>query len=549
MILNKEIILILLTVIFIQSIIPAVAEDDVVWDNEVTFTFSWSSPRFPNGDYVIRLTDFNGEGVVSFDILKNDVIVDSGILSKGAIWNYNDEVKLQAIDITNKNILSSLGIWPSNPKAEVKMWRGEPTLKDEARISLGIGTENPYDLDSDIIVNITLENDGDFTARDVTFDIEIDNLTLKNDDYKLSYTYFGGIEGDAIKIEEIKLRFPVYPKKNSYPFNVNASWSDSDGTVHTVQRSATIKIKDPIEIRKNIVDEIGIGKNVYVSVRVSNVQSRKVHVVLNDTIPDNFKLVEGNKNLSWDFYLPAGEFKVFEYTLLSEIPGKFNVPAAYASWNLWGEYISTASNTPDIDVHGPYIYVTKTLNSETTTTLSVRKKDLIDVNVKMENIGDLPVKVLITDSLPKSAMLIGDEEVLTHNEFIHPGESAQFNYTMQIVWDTISETQLPEPKIQLSMPALIEDDFSGYENAYTIAQMPALSTKYIAQADDGFVPSTKKDDTKVTGSVEGEEIQDMTGSKELDHIKDVIMPGFEGVLALIIIALVVVFFQRKEHEE
>ena len=547
MVLKKDIVLILLTVLFIQSVTPALAEDDVVWDDKVTFTFSWSSNRFPVGEYVISLTDFNGEGLVGFSILKDDVIVDQVILSKGSTWNYNDEVKLQAVDVTNKNIFPSFGFWPSNPKAEVEMWRGEPTLKDEALLSLGIGTKSPYELDSDIIVNITLENDGDFTARDVKFDIDIDDLTPKNDDYKLSYSYLGGIEGDAKKYEEIKLRFPTYPKKSSYPFTVNASWSDSTGTVHTVQRTATIRIKTPIQIRKNIVDEIGIGKNVYVSVRVSNVQSRKVHVVLNDTIPNNFKLVEGNENISWEFDLPAGEYRVFEYTLLPEIPGKLKMPAASAKWKLWGEYVTTTSNTPNIDVHGPYIYVTKTLNSKTDTTLNVQKKDLIDVNVIMENIGDLPVNVKIIDSLPKSAILIEDEEVLTHNEIVQPGETTQFNYTIQIVWDTISGTQLPEPKIQLSMPMLLEDDFSGYENAYTIAQMPALSAKYVTQADDGFVPSPQKDDTKITDSAEDEEIQNVTMSKELDHIKSVLMPGFEGIFA--IIALSIVFFLRKKHEE
>lgn len=544
MVLKKEIVLILLTALFIQSAVPALAEDDIVWDDEVTFTFSWSSPKFPVGEYVIKLSDFSGEGLVVLDILKDDALVQSAMLSKGSIWNYNDELKLQAIDVTNKNILPSFGLWPSNPKAEVKMWRGEPTKKDEALLSLDIGTEGTYELDSGIIINITLENDGDFTARDVKFDIDIDDLTLK-DDYKLSYN-FGSIEGDVEKIKEIELRFPQYPKKNSYPLTVNASWIDSTGTVNTVQRTTTIKIKNPIIIRKNIVDEIGIGKNVYVSVSVRSVQSRKVHVVLNDTIPNNFKLIEGNENLSWEFDLPAEDYKVFEYTLLPEIPGKLKMPAASASWNLWGEYISTASNTPNIDVHGPYIYVTKTLNSETTTTLNVQKKELINVNVKMENIGDLPVNVTITDSLPKSAILVEEEDVLTHSEIIHPSESIQFNYTMQIVWDTISETKLPEPKIQLSMPVMIEDDFSGYENAYTIAQMPALSAKYVTQTYDGFVPSTRKDDTKITDSVDDDEIKNVTASKELDHIKEVIMPGFEGIF--VIIALVVVFFLRKEHE-
>ena len=545
MVLKKKIVIILLTILFIQSIIPALAEDEVTWDDEVTFTFSWSSTRFPNGDYVIELTDFNGEGLVGFSILKDDVIVDQVILSKGAIWNYNDEVKLQAVDVTNKNILPSFGLWPSNPKAEVKMWTGE--AKDEALLLLTIETESPYELDSDIIVEITLENDGELTARDVAFDIEIDDLTLINDDYKLSYSHFGGIEGETNKVKEIKLNFPSYPKKSSYPFTVNASWSDSGGITHTVKKTTTIDIEDPIEIRKNIVDEIGIGNYVYVSVRVTNVQSRKVHVVLNDTIPDNFKLIEGNENFSWEFDLPAEEYRVFEYTLLPQIPGKLKMPAAYASWKFWGEYVTTKSNTPEIDVHGPYIYVTKTLNSVTATTLSVQRKELIDVNVKTENIGDLPVNVTITDSLPKSAILIEDEEILTHNNIIQPGETIQFNYTMQIVWDTISGTQVPEPEIKLSMPILIADDFSGYENAYTIAQMPALDAKSITPKDDGFVPSPKRDDTKVPDSVEDEEIQNVTTSKELDHIKNVIMPGFEGVF--VIIALVVVFFLRKKHEE
>ena len=545
MVLNKEIVLILLTALFLQSIIPALAEDDITWDDEVTFTFSWSSPKFPVGEYVISLTDFNGEGLVSFDILKDDIIVDQVILSKGAIWNYNDEVKLQAVDVTNKNIFSSFGFWPSNPKAEVKMWTGEPTLKDEAILSLSIGTESPYELDSDIELNVTLENDGDFTARDVKFNIDIDDLTLKNDDYKLSYDYLGGIEGDAKKIEEIKLRFPPHPKKNSYPFNVNASWSDSKGTVYTVQRSATIKIKDPIEIHKNIVDEISIGKNVYVSIRVTNVQTRKVHVVLNDSIPDNFKFVEGNENLSWEFDLPASEYRVFEYTLLPEIPGKLKMPAASATWNMWGDETRTVSNKPDIDVHGPYIYVTKTLNSEITTTLKVQKKDLIDVNVKMENIGDLPVNVTIIDVVPKSAVLIEDDSVLTHNQIIQPGEFTQFNYTIRIVWESISNVQLPEPIIQLSMPLLLED-MRGYENAYTIADMPALRAKHVTELA-GDIPSTKVDE-KVTVPSEDEEMQnDVTQSEQLDHVKEVIMPGFEGVFA--IIAVVIGFFLRREHEE
>lgn len=543
MVLNKEIVLILLTALFLQSIIPALAEDDITWDDEVTFTFSWSSPKFPVGEYVISLTDFNGEGLVSFDILKDDIIVDQVILSKGAIWNYNDEVKLQAVDVTNKNIFSSFGFWPSNPKAEVKMWRGEPTKIDEALLSLEIGTESPYELDSDIIINITLENDGDFTARDVAFDIDIDDLTLKNDDYKLSYSHIGSIEGDATKIKEIKLRFPVYPKKNSYPFSVNASWSDSNGTVYTVQRSATIKIKDPIEIRKNIVDEIGIGKNVYVSIRVTNVQTRKVHVVLNDSIPANFKFVEGNENLSWEFDLPANEYRVFEYALLPEIPGKLKMPAASATWNMWGDETRTVSNEPDIDVHGPYIYVTKTLNSEITTTLKVQKKDLIDVNVKMENIGDLPVNVTITDVVPKSAVLIEDDSVLTYNQIIQPGEFAQFNYTIRIVWESISDVQLPEPIIQLSMPLLLED-MRGYENAYSIADMPALRAKYVTELTGDFTPSPKVDE-KVTVPVEDEKTQnDVTQSEQLDHVKEVIMPGFEGVFA--IIAVVIGFFLRRE---
>ena len=543
---RKKIVLILIITLFIQSVIPAVAEDEVEWEDKVTFTFSWSSPQFPVGKYVIKLSDFSGEGLVALDILKDDVVVNRAILSEGTIWNYNDEVKLQAIDVTNKNVLPPFGLWPSNPKAEVEMWRGEITQDDEAFLSLYIYTESPYELDSDIELNVTMENDGDLAARDITFDIDIDDLTLKNDDYKLSYNYLG-IDGDAEKIEEIKLRFPTYPKKNSYPLSVNASWSDSNGIVHTVQRSATIKIKDPIKIRKNMVDEIGIGKNVYVSISVTNVQSRNIHVVLNDSIPANFKFIEGNENLSWEFDLPAGEFRVFEYTLLPEIPGKVKMPAASATWNMWGDSINTNSNTPSIDVHGPYIYVTKTLNSEkASATVNVQKNDLIDVTVEMENIGDMPVNVTITDVLPKSTLLVEDSGVLEYNDIIQPGESTQFNYSMRIVWESISDVQVPEPTIHLSVPLLLEEEgIRGYENAYTIADMPTLRAKYITGLADGFVPSSKKSDNTRTVLVEDEEMltQNKTQSKELDHIKEVIMPGFEGIFA--IIAIVMGFFLRK----
>ena len=552
MVLKKYTIIILLIVLFVQSIIPALAaEEDIVWEDDVTFTFSWSAREFPKSGFVIRLSDFNGEGWVGLDILKDGKIVDRAILSSGSAWNYDDKIKLQAIDVTNKNVLPHFGLWPSNPKAEIKIWTGETAIEDEAKLSIGMSTDSKYKLDSDIKLNVSLKNTGELTANNVKFVINIGDLKLKNNDYKLAYNYLGNIEEDSSKGEEIILKFPLYPEKNSYPISVNARWSDSNGTIHTIQRSITVKIANPITIRKNIgVDEIGIGDKVYVSVIASNIQNRNVHVVLTDTIPGNLEFVEGNENLTWEFDLTPGEYRVFEYTLLPNIPGKLKMPAASVTWNLWGDEIRTNSNTPSITIHGPYIYVTKTLNSKkASTTLNVQKNDLIDVNVKMENIGDLPVNVMITDVLPKSAILIedDDEDMLTHNESIKPGESVEFNYTMKVIWESISDVRVPEPTIQLSMPPSLEE-VSGYENAYNIAEMPTVRAKYITELAEGFAPLTTISDVKVTAPIEDEDIQsemkNETQSEELDRIKDVIMPGFEGVFAVLM--FLVVFYLKRE---
>lgn len=546
---KKYTIIILLIVLFIQSITPALAaEEEVVWEDDVTFTFSWSSREFPKSGYIIRVSDFDGEGLVGLEILKDGTIVDRPILSNGTYWNYDDKIKLQGFEITNKNKFPPFGLWPSNPKAEIKIWTGKPIEEDEAILSLGISTANNYKLDSDIKLNVSLKNTGDKTARNVKFVVNIGELRPKNDDYKLSYNYWS-IDGDSTNGEEVILKFPLYPKKSSYPVSVNASWSDSNGTIHTIQKSITINVATPITIRKNIgSDEIGIGDQVYVSVSATNTQSRNVHVVLTDSIPNNFQLIEGDENLTWEFDLPAGDFKVFKYTLLPQIPGKLKIPAASATWNLWGNDIRTNSNTPSITIHGPYIYVTKTLNSEkASTTLNVQKNNLIDVNVKMENIGDLPVEVTITDVLPKYALLIENENVLTHNEHIQPGESVEFNYTMKIIWESISNVQVPEPTIQLSMPSLLED-INGYENAYNIAEMPTMRAKYITELADEFTPSTTKSDTKITDPIENDdnqnEINNETQSEELDHIKEVIMPGFEGIFAVLM--LFIIFYLKRE---
>ena len=110
--------------------------------------------------------------------------------------------------------------------------------------------------------------------------------------------------------------------------------------------------------------------------------------------------------LEWTFDLKPGEKIVTAYPVTLLKPGNFEQGKAYASWVQRGVKYEVESYPHGVEVHGPYIEVTKSVSSsavEFNSTLNL--SSTVDVTVNVKNSGDRQATVLIQDTLPEGATL------------------------------------------------------------------------------------------------------------------------------------------------
>jgi hypothetical protein len=141
--------------------------------------------------------------------------------------------------------------------------------------------------------------------------------------------------------------------KASYNIVVNASWSDEHGARYFIEDLETIKPKLPLEIRKSATGEVMLGKKVYVSLSVENVQTIPRRVSLSDALPVSFTPVNGTvtdneTNLRWEFNLAPRERKVFTYQMNASQAGAHRLPDAHATYIWGGEEYTNSSKTENI---------------------------------------------------------------------------------------------------------------------------------------------------------------------------------------------------------
>ena len=335
------------TLLIITFAFPIVSATE--WDS-ATFTLSMENPVVSKGDYTINVVEFDGYGMVAFNISCNGVFIGNTVLiNNESNWFYmdNERIRFKGINVTDQRILPMCGSVHS-PQAEI-VFATERSPEESESMALSISTDkDEYLIDEQVIVTMQIRNIGGVKVDDIHLNVDTDGLVDQVD----LPSGFGLNEG-TYRSEEIKLRFPATLHNGSYNISVNISWTNAHGTRDFLTESNTISITQPIEVYKSTTNEASQGQTVYTSISVENIQSRPVSVRLDDALPIFFTLVDGtvtdNKaDLNWNFILGPHERKVVSYQMIPKQVGAHRAPKPHVTWNLWGENITNSSDSDNI---------------------------------------------------------------------------------------------------------------------------------------------------------------------------------------------------------
>lgn len=468
---------------------------EVEWEDSTDYTLSWTNPAISKGDYVIKVTDFDWKGDVAVLVTRKGE-TQHGVLSEGenTIFNFSKNttyfqgVKIYAKTVSNFLPLpTNIGTYPCCPATEISVAISKEIAQKKPVLELTLSPNWDGRAGIASIMNLQIKNtgDADFSGGNVT--LNISGLKIADEkelsDYALIYNPAKGtvtrgwstplLANNSYHFNlSIKPPFPPDSNKSTFTITVESYFRDFNGNIYPATSSATVSLNPTVNFKKLISastilgertygsDEnevgylpkvFGIGQVTAVDLYIENIQSYPVKsVTLNDIIMKDFRLrndtvspakdfrLIDNTTLQWVFDLNASERKEFRYEIAAQKTGTFTAPAAIAQWNEWGTTKTASSDQPSTRVYGVFVVISKK-----TYQTRLKLNERLNVTLNLENIGDFPVGINVTDALPKNTTLL--DGTTAYSGFLYPKESFALRYNLSAQYP--GELALPPPQV------------------------------------------------------------------------------------------------------
>lgn len=466
------------------------------WGGSTDYTMSWANPSVSKGNYIIKVLDFDWLGRVTISV-KHGVETQYGVLSQNenTIFDFTKNstafqgVKISAGAISiyervntsagpNATTPVNVGTFPCCPQAGISVAISNEIAQKTPKLDLILSPNWDGREGYTSTMNIQIKNTGDREFSEGNVTINISGLKLAKEqeilDQALTYNPSKGIvtrgwttlfASNSYNIN-LSVKSPVPPNKSTFTIRVESYFRDSNGKVYSAMKSETVKMLDTMKFEKKITTSSILGEKTYgeldkffglghitvVNIYLTNQQSYAVKsVALNDTIMKyfilrdktvdpikNLRLLDNDTKLQWVFDLNASERKEFRYEMSAQRTGAFQIPAAIATWNEWGAVKTQSSDQPTTRVYGVFVIVSKKTDKT-----SHQLNESLNVITTLENIGDFPAGLNVTDILPKNTTFISGET--TYSGFLYPKQSVVLRYNLSA--DYPGELGFPSPQI------------------------------------------------------------------------------------------------------
>ncbi|MEA1869918.1 MAG: hypothetical protein U9N09_07230 [Euryarchaeota archaeon] len=209
-------------------------------------------------------------------------------------------------------------------------------------------------------------------------------------------------------------------------------------------------------------------------------------------------------------------------------PGTYKLGSAIVNWTENGHNYSVNSYSQQVEVHGPYIEVTKKVEPATIT-----QNDTAKVTVSMKNTGDVTASVKITDQLPVESELVGaipvrgitideDTGVFSVTRVLESGAEELFEYTI-------------DPNRTVMLPPAVAEfvDLTQYA-AISVSEMPILVVNG-TEPIGGAAEKLKAEPEKTAAAASAASVDAGAGGSgvAVETVQTPVRraPGFSGIIA------------------
>ena len=475
------------------------------WDDGTSYTMSWTNPSVTKGDYVIKVIDFNWKGDAVVSVTK-DGETKNGVLSQGenTIFDFTKNttyfqgVKIYPATVSNFLPLpTNIGTYPCCPAATITVQIAKVISEKKPKLELSFSSDWDGRAGYTSEFTFKLENTGDASFSEGNITINLSGLGIADthqiSDQSLIYNpskeivtrgWSTPLFANNSYYVNLSLKSPFPANTSSFTIKAQSYFKDAKGKVYPVVASKTVSLTPTLSFKKLISKSTIFRDRIYdhteidtaylpkffglqtvtvVNMYVENTQSYPLKsVVINDTLVRNFilvndsaspvknlKILENETKLQWEFDINETERKELRYEMIAQKTGTFTAPAATAQWYKWGELNTHSSSTPSTTVHGVFIVVLKKPDKSV-----FRLNESLNVSVTLENIGDYPAGINVTDFLPEDTTFISGTTAFSG--YLLPKGSASFWYNISS--DYSGELEFPSPDV----------DFwkEDYEGAY-----------------------------------------------------------------------------------
>lgn len=561
---KKPFILLILLLIFSPVISSAEKINglDVEWESSDTYTLSWAYPSISRGDYTIKVIDFDWDGHASISVTHGGE-TQYGILfdNETTIFNFTRNsitfqgLKIEANEVSSYNGASdppvNTGTFPCCPEAKISVSVAADQKKPELELESSIDWDGRAGYTSTMNVQIKNTGDAPFSEGNITINISglkpderelSDNaLTYNPSKGTITRSWYGPLLANNSYSINVSLKPPIPPDPNRSTFviKVDAYFRDSTGEAYDATSTSSVSLDQIINIDKRItpatimgereLDDdnheglMVLGKITIVNIYVTNLQGYTIRSVnLTDKVIDGFRLVDNNTKLQWVFDLNGSERKEFRYEMIARRTGSFTAPAAVAQWSGWGRSETASSNKPSTRVYGAFVMVSKSASK-----LTFNLNESINISMHLENIGDFPVRINVTDILPENASLISGNT--TFNGYLHPAESVYITYGISA--EGAGERVLPMPQISFEK--------KDYSDSYSF--VPGKNITIIAGSKIAEAPQVDNATATIPAPAEisPEEIPAAAPKSLLDIVSER-APWLEGVIPIIMLLVTII---------
>ncbi|MFA0823745.1 MAG: BatD family protein [Methanomethylovorans sp.] len=511
-----------LVLLFLTPHVSAYSSDDIEWESVKTVTLHWGD-SYTVDNYVITADDFNKDGYVYITIYKDNKYMTAGALKLSDELIYRDTAGGDDIKVFASALSLKVDSWTGNlvdPTAKLQIYRrGLPDL--EVTVDIEKDSYDPTRLSTPRYIegNVTIKNAGDAEASNIA--LNIDTAGLKLADGKLTQTISSLEKGESGKPLTFSLEIPMLWDEEDFKIVAQATAYDINGEKHTFNGTKTITIepKSEIVLTKTCKEEIYMDDTAYVSLILRNTGAYALNsVLISDPQTDDMEL-QGNVQTEKTISVNSQETDtVLEYALKPIKPGKFTLPKATASFTVDGKKYTFESDSPVIQINGPYIVLEKKVNVS-----SFNPGDNVLVTVSVKNEGNRDANVEITETVPEGTSFVSG--IMTFDDVVNDKSTQKFSYVIKL--ENEADMKLPATSAKFM-------DLEGYKGEKT-SNMPEIKLK-TSQSQE-----TSQTQSGTQGSASsGTAAASSTSEEEIGQ-----QPGFEAwVLVLAFIA--VMKFVKKD---